>query len=92
MDQTMGIGGAVTMLERGRKVARMGWNGKGMYLFLADGMPPKKSGAAFSVTASAPEPLPIDPAICMRTAQGTIQPGWLASQADLLAKDWIEVE
>jgi len=29
-----------------------------------------------------------DPCIVMHTAQGTEQPGWLASQADLLAEDW----
>lgn len=29
-----------------------------------------------------------DPHIDMRTAQGTLQPGWLASQADMLAEDW----
>jgi hypothetical protein len=27
----------------------------------------------------------------MRTAQATLQPGWLASQADMLADDWQEV-
>ena len=30
------------------------------------------------------------PCIVMRTAQGYHQPGWLASQADMLAEDWIE--
>ena len=29
-----------------------------------------------------------DPCIVMHTAQGTDQPGWLCSQADLLAIDW----
>ena len=29
-----------------------------------------------------------DPCIVMHTAQGTEQPGWLASQADILAEDW----
>jgi hypothetical protein len=29
-----------------------------------------------------------DPCFVMKTAQGTLQPGWLASQADMLAKDW----
>ncbi len=30
-----------------------------------------------------------EPVIVMKTAQGTYQPGWLASQADLLAEDWV---
>jgi len=29
-----------------------------------------------------------DPVIVMYTAQKTHQPGWLASQADILAEDW----
>ena len=33
-----------------------------------------------------------DPCLTMRTAEGTYQLGWLASQADMLAEDWIEVE
>lgn len=33
-----------------------------------------------------------DPVICMWTAQQTTQPGWLASQADILANDWCVVD
>jgi len=91
MIETMSIGAAVALLKRGRKVAREGWNGKGMYLFLAQGSV-EMSAARFSVTCTSPEPLPIAPVVCMRTAQATIVPGWLASQADLLAEDWLEVE
>ena len=32
-----------------------------------------------------------DPCLTMRTAGGTYQLGWLASQADMLAEDWGEV-
>lgn len=31
-----------------------------------------------------------EPALVLRTAQGTHQIGWLASQADMLAEDWTE--
>ena len=34
----------------------------------------------------------IDPHIDMFTAGGTMQPGWLASQADMLAEDWAIIE
>lgn len=34
------------------------------------------------------EVVDINPHIDMFTAQGTMQPGWLASQADMLADDW----
>lgn len=33
-----------------------------------------------------------EPCIVMFTAQGKHQPGWLASQADMLAEDWMVVE
>lgn len=30
--------------------------------------------------------------LCMKAADGTVVNGWLASQTDMLAKDWILVE
>lgn len=33
-----------------------------------------------------------EPCIVMFTAQGKHQPGWLASQADMLAEDWDLIE
>jgi hypothetical protein len=33
-----------------------------------------------------------EPCIVMFTAQGKHQPGWLASQADMLSEDWAEVD
>ena len=42
--------------------------------------------------AGAPDgPLTVRPFICMRDAQGAVVPGWLASQTDMLAEDWVEV-
>jgi hypothetical protein len=85
----MNFGQAIESIRLGGLVARAGWNGKGMYLYLAEGtenLP--RTDAQFSVTVSSPEPLPIASTICMRTAQGTIVPGWLASQTDMLAEDW----
>ena len=36
MKEIMTFGGALEALKAGKKVARTGWNGKGMYLYLAD--------------------------------------------------------
>ena len=33
-----------------------------------------------------------EPCFVMHTAQGTEQPGWLASQADMLSDDWVVVD
>lgn len=78
------FGDAIKYVKRGLKVARKGWNGKGMYLFLADGedLTSCLSTGDFKCASS----------VCMKTAQDTICVGWLASQADMLAEDWVFVE
>ncbi|MEQ2578335.1 DUF2829 domain-containing protein [Hominiventricola aquisgranensis] len=84
-EATFSFGEAIKYLKRGMKVARKGWNGKGMYLFLADGEDLTKclsNNGEFKCINS----------ICMKTAQNTICIGWLASQADMLAEDWIFAE
>jgi len=68
----MTFGEAVKALEEGRKVQRVGWNGKGMYLELQ--VPDEHSKMTL-------------PYIWMWTACENRVP-WLASQTDILAKDW----
>jgi hypothetical protein len=82
---------ALQELKRGSKVARAGWNGKGMFLFLVP-------GSRFTVNRPPllgiyPEGTVIDyhPHVDMKTAQGYVVP-WLCSQADMLADDWELVE
>lgn len=82
---------ALSYLKGGRKIARKGWNGKDMFLFLVP-------GSKFVVNR--PPLLGIYPEgteveyhahIDMKTAQGYVVP-WLASQTDLLAEDWMLVD
>lgn len=88
----MDFGQAIKALKDGKRVARGGWNGKGMWLCY---MPPvtipegivNGRAKAFVPTGD----LNVGGYIVMMTAQGVWQPGWLASQADMLAEDWIEV-
>ena len=84
---SMSFGHAIELLKAGRRVARKGWNGKGMFLFLVD-------GSTFKVNRPPllgiyPEGTEINycPHIDMKTADGKIVP-WLASQPDVLAEDW----
>ena len=77
----MTFGHALEALKHGDRVARSGWNGKDMYLFLADGK------QLTNCLCSADMP-PCADSICMKTAQNTIVIGWLASQTDMLADDW----
>lgn len=90
---SMDLGEAIRSMKKGLRVRRNGWNGKGMWLCI---MP------AFVVPADMVNgrtrkfvptgDLRCDGYIVMWTAQGTWQPGWTASQADMLAEDWEVVE
>lgn len=88
------FGTALDALKSGQKVAREGWNGKGMFLFLQPGYP---SGiGANRNTAEAlgvPEGTTVKvlPYIVMKTVDGALVP-WLASQTDVLAEDWVPVQ
>jgi hypothetical protein len=75
LNSKMPFEGALASLKFGCRVAREGWNGKGMWLAL------QRPDAHSKMTL---------PYIYMSTVTGDLVP-WLASQADLLAEDWLEV-
>ena len=78
---------ALRELKAGYKVARQGWNGKNMFIFLVNGSKFKVNRAP--LLGIYPEGTEIDyrPHIDMRTADGQIVP-WVASQSDLIEEDW----
>lgn len=94
----LSFGDALVMLKAGAKVARIGWNGKGMWLSLScDGSrevaaenfwSPHNADFALENGGKAT----VLPCITMKTADGSILMGWLASQTDMLAEDWVVVE
>lgn len=79
----MTFGEAIEALKQGKQVRRSGWNGKGMHLYLEDAFSMPIRGGVYKGAVREYEPV-----ICMFTAQHKHQPGWLASQADMLANDW----
>ena len=88
---------ALDLLKEGCKLQRKGWNGKGMWLFKTIGntVPYEQIPAFRSLPESVKSKLTelqIDvvfhPSITMFTATQEMQPGWLASQSDILANDW----
>lgn len=82
-----GIGWAIKEMQNGMKVCREGWNGKGMFLYYVPaGEYPARTEVAKSVWGENGV-VPYQPYIAMKTVQGTVVP-WLASQTDLLARDW----
>ena len=80
----MSFGDALTYLKLGYKVARKGWNGKGMFLtkqfcqFYPDNL-----GEEFDEESSEL----LEGTIIMFTATGTFV-AWSASQTDMLSEDW----
>ncbi len=87
-DDPMDFGSAIMNMKEGHKVARKGWNGKGQYIQLATDISYK------SMTGDAVQ--------CKHDAIGSkaiafvgtsgVQIGWLATQSDMLAEDWLIVE
>lgn len=96
MNPTVTFGEALEALKSGKRVARMGWNGKGMFLYLVYGM----DGGTTCILKEAPpsgancvpECPKIGDHINMKAADGSIVVGWLASQTDMLAEDWVILE
>lgn len=88
---TFSFGEAIKYLKRGFKVARLGWNGKNQYVFLADDVE-FSTEADISEFCGSADGVYVASMLVLRTAQGNLQPGWLASQSDMLAEDWIFVD
>lgn len=87
MHKNLDFAGALGFIKAGNKVARAGWNGKGMFIFLVP-------GSTFEVNR--PPLLGIYPPgtridyhahVDMKTADNKVVP-WLCSQTDMLADDW----
>lgn len=92
----MNFGMAIEALKAGKKVARKGWNGKWMFLWLKPATkinpdmchdPTLKELAA----ENGGEIMGL-PTICMYTRDSSgrraVLTGWLASQSDILFDDW----
>ncbi len=103
----LSFGEAIALLEQGKLVQRAGWNGKEMFIFMrpednifSDVVINQVKSIPQSVKdyfkASITEPdtpqIKFTAYLCMKAADGSIVNGWLASQTDMLAKDWVEVQ
>jgi hypothetical protein len=97
------FGDAIRAMKAGKRVCRAGWNGKGMWISLscstenplvtarsvpADGFWSKNNADYARENGGSAVVLPC---ITMKTANGEILMGWLASQTDMLAEDWMIV-
>ena len=91
----MNFGLAIEAMKLGKKVARSGWNGKGMHLWLLPADIVKrewiKDPKLLDVFGDRSE-LSMLGSIRMLTTGGEVLTGWLASQSDMLADDWTILE
>lgn len=92
---TLNFGEAIEALKSGAKVARLEWNGKGMYLWLLSASTIKaewcKDEHLKKLAEANGGELECLGSIRMLTADKKVLTGWLASQTDMLAEDWVIV-
>ena len=87
----MNFGKALELLKSGMKVARIGWNGIGMFAYLVP------AASYLAQTRVAKEHfgdgamVPYRAYLALKTAQGDIAT-WAPSCSDVLAEDWVVVE
>lgn len=81
------FGQAIEAMKAGKKVARAGWNGKGMWLRVVYPYLDKQ----FLVIEGDFCEGTLLPYIGMKTADNGFVP-WLASQTDMLSEDWMIVD
>lgn len=81
----MNFGCAIEALKNGMKVARKGWNGKGMYVYYV----PAASYKACTENAKKEfgDMVPYEPYFAIKNVKGTIST-WVPSINDCLAEDW----
>ena len=81
----MTFGEALEALKDGHRASREGWNGKNQYIELASHISYKTaSGDVINC-----EHFAIGNKAIAFVGTSGVQMGWLASQADMLAEDWI---
>ncbi len=87
------FGEALELMKAGKKVARSGWNGKGMFIYYVPANSYPASGNSLNTMKGIfPDDLvPYQAYIAMKTAQNLVVP-WFCSQSDMLDNDWMVVE
>lgn len=94
----MSFGDAIVAAKEGKKVARAGWNGKGMWVIYVPGtikaaLVPETPYAKALGKRKSVDILPhFDMWTVNAAGRRAMLPGWLASQSDMDACDWVVVK
>lgn len=87
MAQIKTFGDALAILKTGGRVARAGWRGNGMFLFLVQGSTFKVNRPPLLGIYPEGTEIKYHAHVDMKTADEQVVP-WLCSQTDMLAEDW----
>lgn len=89
--QQFSFGHAIESLKAGKRVARSGWSGKGMFVYLVPaGAYPARTEAAkeyFGESAL----VPYNPYMAIKNVDESVST-WVSSVNDVLAEDWQLIE
>ena len=97
----LSFGEAIEEAKSGFAIARSGWNGENMFVVYMEALylPPfntqdtsRKVNDRTAKWIGKNTPLDCQPYFAMYTEDKKWQPGWLASQTDILAMDWAALE
>jgi len=93
----MTFGLAIEMMKKGYKVARQGWNGKGLWITISQGYKGLETDKVWNkdnkkVAELNGGKVDILPYISMKTVDNSIMIGWTPNQLDLLSEDWVIVK
>ena len=87
----MNFGQALEKLKNGYAVAREGWNGKGMFVYLVTGGDYPVQMEVAKRIANSDETVKYNPYMVIKNVNGTIST-WVPSINDCLAEDWYGIE
>jgi hypothetical protein len=81
----MSFSEALKEVKSGKRIAREGWNGKGMFVYYVG--PDEYDSKTDAAKKTFGEKTPYLPYLALKTVDDKVVP-WLASQTDILAEDW----
>lgn len=91
MDEDKDFGSALQALKNGCRLARRGWNGKGMFIFLVGGSTFKVNREPLLSIFGEGTEINYRPHLDIKNVDGTIAT-WVPSSTDLMAEDWFIVD
>ncbi len=91
MAQSFNFGGALTALKLGKKVARTGWNGKGMFVYYVPEGAYAPCTPIAETLVNEEGLVEYNPYFAIKNVNGSVST-WVPSVNDCLAEDWYVVD